>query len=60
MEKAATKPSEDEITGGWFLALDAENGTMKNACPYQNKFGEKNQQKYKWYCGNCKVIEFIV
>ena len=29
--------------GGWFLALDAENGTMKNACPYQNKFGEKIQ-----------------
>ena len=20
--------------------LDVENGTMKNACPYQNKFGE--------------------
>ena len=53
MEKAATKPSEDEIKfdetehrreGGWFLALDAENGTMKNACPYQNKFGEKIQK----------------
>ena len=29
--------------GGWYLALDAGNGTMKNAYPYQNKFGEKTQ-----------------
>ena len=50
MEEAAAKPSEDEIKfdetehrreDAWFLALDAENATMKNACPYQNRFGEK-------------------
>ena len=35
--------AEHRREGGWFLALDAENGTMKNACPYQNKFGEKIQ-----------------
>ena len=29
--------------GGWYLALDVGNGTMKNAYPYQNKFGEKTQ-----------------
>jgi len=29
--------------GGWYLALDAGNGTAKNTCPYQNKFGEKSQ-----------------
>ena len=30
---------------GWYLALDVGNGTMKNVCPYQNKFGEKCE----WY-----------
>ena len=29
--------------GGWYLALDVGNGTTKNACQYQNKFGEKSQ-----------------
>ena len=29
--------AEHRREGGWFLALDAENGTMKNACLYQNK-----------------------
>ena len=29
--------------GGSYLALDVGNGTIKNACPYQNKFGEKKK-----------------
>ena len=34
--------AEHRREGGWYLALpDAGNGTTKNACPYQNKFGEK-------------------
>ena len=34
---------EHRREGGWYLALDVGNGIMKNACPYQNKFGEKVQ-----------------
>ena len=29
--------------GGSYLALDVGNGIIKNACPYQNKFGEKKK-----------------
>ena len=35
--------AEHRKEGGWYLALDAGDGTTKNAYPYQNKFGEKTQ-----------------
>ena len=38
--RARMRSSSTKLNTG-FLALDAENGTMKNARPYQNKFGEK-------------------
>ena len=37
--------------GGWYFALNVGNGTMKNVCPYQNKFGEKCE----WYSDNCRT-----
>ena len=36
------------------LALDAENGTMKNASLYQNKFGEKIQN----ICGTVATAKY--
>ena len=44
--------AEHRREGGWFLALDAENGTMKNACLYtktskiQNISGTVTTTKY--------------
>ena len=45
--------AEHRREGGWYLALDVGNGTMKNASPYQNKFGEKTLSIM--YCDNCRV-----
>ena len=55
MEEAATKPSEDEIKFD-----ETEHRRDMVSCTGTKTSSEKKIQKYKWYCGNCKVVEFIV